>query len=213
MKKLGVVFTEKFGHEKREEMLTLFYSPHSTSVDNEAGRASGHADVPLSEAGRQQAQELGQHYATETLDAVFCSDLQRAWTTATIAFAGRTLPLVQDVRLRECDYGEMTQYPFVEVEKERAMRITEPFPGGESILMVVQRVGAFLRDIFHEYDGKTILVIGHGATKYGLAYWCGDASVEDIVCGPWEWRDIPIWRYELHAHNLERALVVRSTSY
>ncbi len=37
-------------------MLTLFYSPHMTSVDNEAGRASGHADVPLSALGRQQAQ-------------------------------------------------------------------------------------------------------------------------------------------------------------
>ncbi len=24
-------------------MLTLFYSPHMTSIDNEAGRASGHA--------------------------------------------------------------------------------------------------------------------------------------------------------------------------
>ncbi len=42
-------------------MLTLFYSPHMTNVDNEAGRASGHADVPLSALGRQQAQELGQH--------------------------------------------------------------------------------------------------------------------------------------------------------
>lgn len=191
-------------------MLTLFYSPHSTSVDNEAGRASGHADVPLSESDQQQAQELGQHYAAETLDAVFCSDLQHAWTTAEIAFADRTLPLLQDARLRECDYGEMTHYPFVQVEKERARRIVEPFPNGESVLTVVQRVGAFLRDVFHEYDGKTILVIGHGATKYGLAYWCGHSSIEKIVCGPWEWRDIPIWRYELHADNLERSFVIRT---
>jgi broad specificity phosphatase PhoE len=42
-------------------MLALYYSPHMTSVDNEIGRASGHADVPLSILGRQQAQELGQH--------------------------------------------------------------------------------------------------------------------------------------------------------
>ena len=48
-------------------MLTLFYSPHMTSIDNEAGRASGHADVALSPLGRQQAEQLGQHYATETL--------------------------------------------------------------------------------------------------------------------------------------------------
>ncbi len=191
-------------------MLTLFYSPHARSVDNEAGRASGHADAPLAESGRQQAQELGQHYARERLAAVFCSDLQRARATAEIAFAGRMLPLVQDPRLRECDYGEMTQHPFVEVEKERARRIAEPFPGGESVLMVVQRVGAFLRDLFYEYDGKALLVIGHGATRYGLAYWCGNASLEEVVRDPWEWRAIPIWRYELHGYNLERSLVVRA---
>ncbi len=188
-------------------MLKIFYSPHMTSVDNEAKRASGHADVPLSPAGRERARELGQHYATEALDAIFCSDLQRAWTTADIAFAERTLPLIQDARLRECDYGEMTQYPFVQVEKERARRITEPFPNGESVFMVVQRVGAFLRDVLHEYDKKTILVIGHGATKYGLEYWHSDASLEEIVNTPWEWRDIPIWCYELDAHNLEKGMV------
>ena len=39
-----------------------------TSIDNEAERASGHADAPLSVLGRQLAQELGQHYATAALD-------------------------------------------------------------------------------------------------------------------------------------------------
>lgn len=190
-------------------MLTLFYSPHAQSVDNEIGRASGYADVPLSDLGRQQAQELGHHYTTEALDAIFCSDLQRASTTAEIAFPKRAQFLVRDARLRECDYGDMTQHPFVQVAAERARRITEPFPNGESIFMVVQRTGAFLRDVMQEYDGKTILAIGHGATKYGLAYWCGNTSLETLIHAPSEWRDIPIWRYELHAHNLERSVVVR----
>jgi hypothetical protein len=47
-------------------------------------------------------------------------------------------------------------------------------------------------------------VIGHRATRYGLEYWCGDVSLEEIVRTPWQWREIPIWRYELHAHDLER---------
>ena len=187
-------------------MLMLFYSPHGTSVDNEARRASGHADVPLSVLGRQQAWELGQHYAAEALDAVFCSDLQRASTTGEIAFSERALPLVLDARLREFDYGELTQCSLVQVEAEFARRITEPFPNGESVLMAVQRVGAFLSDVVREYDGKKIAVIGHRATKWGLEYWCGDASLEEIVHAPWEWRDIPIWRYELHAHNLKRKI-------
>jgi broad specificity phosphatase PhoE len=177
-----------------------------TSIDNEARRASGHTDVPLSLLGRQQAQELGRHYATEVLDAIFCSDLQRASTTARIAFAGRDLPLVPDARLRECDYGDLTRSPTAQVEEEFPRRIREPFPHGESLLMVVERVGAFLYDILQEYDGKTIVVIGHRATKYGLECWCGDVSLEEIVRTPWEWRDTPIWRYELYTHNLEKNL-------
>src|SRR5258708_3238455 len=99
-------------------MLTIFYSPHMTSVDNEAKPASGHADIPLSPLGRKLAQELGQHYAQKTLDAIFHSDLQRATTTAQLAFAERGLPLVPDARLREYDYGEMTQYTVEQVEQE-----------------------------------------------------------------------------------------------
>jgi broad specificity phosphatase PhoE len=182
-------------------MLTIFYSPHSTSTDNEAGIASGHADVPLSETGRQQAQALGKHYAQVMLDAVFYSDLRRAATTAKIAFADRHLPLVPDARLREYDYGAMTQYARLLVEEEFEQRITVPFPDGESLFMVAQRVGAFLCDVLQEYNGKTIAVIGHRATKYALEYWCGDnhASLEEIVRTPWEWREIPIFRYELES--------------
>lgn len=191
-------------------MLTLFYSPHLTSVDNEAGRASGHADVPLSARGQQLARELGQHYEGIALDAVFCSDLQRAYTTAEIAFSERNLPIMPDARLREYDYGEMTQYPIAQVEEEFERRITEPFPNGESMLMVAQRVGAFLHDVLHEYDEKTIVVIGHRATRYGLEYWCGDASLEQIVRARWEWRDVPIWRYHLNARNLERRSIANS---
>ena len=145
-------------------MITIFYSPHMTSVDNEAKRASGYADVPLSEMGWQRAQELGQHYAKETLDAIFCSDLQRAVVTSQIAFAGRGLPIMPDARLRENDYGDMTQYPVAQVEDEFPRRITEPFPSGESLRMVVQRVGAFLQDVWAEYTGKTLVIIGHRAT-------------------------------------------------
>jgi len=185
-------------------MLTLFYSPHMTSVDNETGYASGHADVPLSPLGRQRAQELGHHYATTDLEAVFCSDLRRAADTAQIAFGGRLLPIVPDARLREYDYGDLTQRPVARVEGEFLRRIAEPFPGGESLQMVVQRVGMFLREAVRDYDGRTVALIGHRATKYALEYWCGEASLEEIVQTPWEWREIPIWRYELHAHRLER---------
>jgi broad specificity phosphatase PhoE len=175
-------------------MLTLFYSPHSSSVDNEAGRASGHADVPLTARGWEHAPRLGEGYATEALDVVFCSDLQRAYTTAERAFSARGLRIIRDARLRECDYGEMTQCPAAEIKFEE--HITEPFPNGESLRMVIDRVCDFLLDVLRDYDGKTVVVVGHAATKHGLEYWSGTASLEEILRTPWEWRDIPIWRYQ-----------------
>jgi broad specificity phosphatase PhoE len=178
-------------------MLTFFYSPHATSVDNEAGRASGHADVPLAVSGRRQAQQLGEHYAGEAADAVFCSDLQRAYMTAEIAFSARGLPIIRDSRLREIDYGELTQCSPSELKLEQ--HISRPYPGGESVLMAVLRVGDFLRDVLRDYDGKTVIVIDHVAAKYGLEYWSGSASLEAIVQMPWQWRDVPIWRYEFNS--------------
>jgi len=175
-------------------MLKLFYSPHMTSIDNEAKRASGHADVPLSEAG-QQARQLGEHYAAEKLYVVFCSDLQRALHTAQLAFADRGVPILPDARLREYDYGDMTRDPVALVEKEFPYRVIVPFPNGESLQMVIERVGAFLHDVRAKYDGKTVVIIGHRATRYGLEYWCRRIDLETIVNTPW--LEVPIWRYEI----------------
>ncbi len=182
-------------------MITVYYSPHATSVDNEAGRASGHADVPLSIKGRQRAEALGAHYATIALDAVYCSDLERAQTTSQIVFSARNIPIIPDARLREFDYGEMTQCPRDELGLED--HLTEPFPKGESIQMTVARVGDFLRETLSQYDGKTIVIIGHTATKYGIEYWSGEQSLEDVVRTPWEWLEVPIWRYAFD-HPIKR---------
>jgi broad specificity phosphatase PhoE len=183
-------------------MMTLFYSPHATSIDNERGRASGHADVPLSAMGRQKAQELGRHYATTPIKAVFCSDLQRARMTAELAFSGRDIPIRSDARLRECDFGSMTQCPPELLEEER--HITSPYPRGESWLVAVQRVGSFLREIHPKYESETIVVIGHKATKYGIDYWTSDSTpLAGVIQRRWEWRDVPIWRYEVYADALQ----------
>lgn len=92
-------------------MITIIFESHATSLDNERGLASGHVDVALSEAGEQQARELGERYSGERIDLVSCSDLQRAYRTAEIAFTDRRIPILRDRRLRECDYGDFTRRP------------------------------------------------------------------------------------------------------
>jgi len=45
------------------ESRRLVFETHATSLDNEAGLASGHHDVALSPDGRRQAAELGRRHA------------------------------------------------------------------------------------------------------------------------------------------------------
>src|SRR5437867_1084274 len=102
--------------------IEITFEYHATSVDNEAGIASGWRDVPLSAAGRERAGELGERRQGEGIDAVFCSDLRRAVETAEIAF-GASVAIHEDRRLREYDYGTMTGAPVAAIHAERPTRV------------------------------------------------------------------------------------------
>jgi broad specificity phosphatase PhoE len=173
--------------------MKLYFETHSTSVDNELGRASGHLDVDLSETGRVQAGELGARYASRALGVVYTSDLRRASAAAAIAFAARNLALVQDRRLRECDYGTWSGCSVQQLEPVRARFIDEPFPGGESYRDAVRRVEAFL----NELDGNAgpVLLVGHRATWYALEHLLAKRDLAEVVASPWKWQ--PGWQYEL----------------
>ncbi len=96
-------------------MINIIFEAHATSLDNEKRLSSGHNDVELSPLGEQQAKQLGERYANQEFDAIFCSDLQRSYKTAEIAFGDR-FTIIKDKRLRECDYGDLTRHPSDEVE-------------------------------------------------------------------------------------------------
>ncbi len=91
-------------------MVTIIFEAHGTTTDNEAKLASGWNDVGLSPLGEAQARELGERRKGEEIATVFCSDLMRSYRTAQLAF-GRKLPIVEDRRLRECDYGDLNGEP------------------------------------------------------------------------------------------------------
>ena len=67
-------------------MITIIFEAHGTTFDNEAHLSSGHNDVELSPLGIQQSKEMGERYKDDHFDAIFCSDLQRAYKSAEIGF-------------------------------------------------------------------------------------------------------------------------------
>jgi broad specificity phosphatase PhoE len=175
-------------------MITIIFETHSTTKDNEAKLAAGWYDVELSELGEKQAKQLGERYTGQSFDAIFCSDLQRSYNTVELAF-GDQYPIIQDARLRACNYGELNRHPKAEIEAMRRQALDMPFPGGESYADTSRRMKSFLNDLYKNYDNKTIMIIGHRATQYGLDQWIGGQSLEDAVLAPWQWQ--PGWRYDL----------------
>jgi len=176
-------------------MVTIIFETHGTSLDNEAGTASGHHDVELSALGKRQAAELGSRYRNAELAAVFCSDLQRSYATGEIAFAGRNVPVIRDNRLRECDYGKFAGRERAVVDRELPSRISEPFPEGESYEQSAERMKSFLSNLLRDYDGKTVMIIGHRATQYGLEHWINEQPLEIAIAAQWRWQ--PGWTYHL----------------
>ena len=175
-------------------MVTIIFEAHGTTFDNEKHLSSGHFDVELSPLGIQQAKELGERYKDQNFDAIFCSDLQRSYKTAEIAFENR-LPIIKDKRLRECDYGDLTKHPNEEVEPLKVEHISEPFPNGESYEQTSERMKEFLSELKKNYNGKKVMIIGHRATQYGLEHWINGADLKTLVTTPFNWQ--PGWIYQL----------------
>jgi len=174
-------------------MLTIIFEAHGTTFDNEAHLASGHNDVALSPLGIEQSKEMGERYKDDHFDAIFCSDLQRAYNSAEIGF-GDKWPIIKDSRLRECDYGDLTQHPSEEVDVEKPKRIETPFPNGESYTQTTARMKSFLEDLLKNYDGKRVMIIGHRATQYGLENLINGVPLEQLTSTKFKWQ--PGWEYK-----------------
>lgn len=176
-------------------MIELVYETHSMTIDNETGIATGWLPGRLSEAGRGFARALGERRRGDGLALVFTSDLARAVETAEIAFGESDIPVREDWRLRECNYGELNGKPVPEIDVERLRRIDEPFPGGESYRDVVDRTRSFLDDLSPEFDESRILLIAHSANRWALEHLLLGASLETLIAEPFGWQEG--WEYRL----------------
>jgi alpha-ribazole phosphatase/probable phosphoglycerate mutase len=173
--------------------LTIVFETHATTLDNEAGLASGRSDGPLSSLGEEQARALGARRRNESIDAIFASDLERSRRTAQLAFAERGVLIECDERLREIDYGSLTCQPNGVIHAVRARHIDIPFPGGESYREVTARVADYLADMRRRFPRGRIVVIGHSATHVALEQLLAGRPIEETLAAPFTWQ--PGWEY------------------
>lgn len=180
-------------------MIEIIFEAHGTTYDNEDHKASGWNDVPLSPLGMKQSGEMGDRYKDDHFDAVFTSDLQRAEMSALIGFVNKDWPILVDKRLRECNYGDLTQHPSGQVDSEKRNRISKPFPNGESYEQAGERVKNFLQELLINYDDKRVMIIGHRATQFGIEHWVNGVSYQVLTTTPFKWQ--PGWNYIFDKFN------------
>lgn len=175
-------------------MVDIWLEMHAQTVHNAAGVASGHCDVALTEYGRTQAQTiLRSRYAQQRFDCAYTSNTQRAYDTARLMFEDRPIPILQDARLRECDYGIYEGRPRTEMEAARLAAIRTPYPNGESYVQAAERTRSFLGDLARTQPGRAVMLIGHAATLFTLRHLLEGRPLEETV-GVWTERP---WRFAL----------------
>lgn len=181
-----------------DTMVTITYFVHGTTTDNENGLATGWLPGELSELGITQAKELGEQIADQQFDVVFCSDLKRAIDSADLGFGGK-YKIIQDDRLRECNYGDMNGKP--ESFKENMDDfIDNPFPGGESYRDTEARLESFCKFLKENYDGKHVAIVAHQAPQLALEVLLNNKSWHDAIAQDWrhtgKWQ--PGWQYTIN---------------
>ncbi len=177
--------------------IKITYFVHGTTIDNENGISSGWNDAELSPLGIKQSKDLLSQI-DKKFDVVFTSDLKRAVDSAELTFGG-IVPIVQDKRLRECNYGDYNGKLSDIVEPLQEKSIFNPMPNGESYEDVRMRILNFLKDLKNNYDGKSVAIVAHKAPQLALDVILKGKTWEQAFAEDWRktksWK--PGWDYIL----------------
>ncbi len=150
-------------------MSRLLLVRHGDTQLNSAERYWGDSDVKLSAAGLRQAERLRDRLATEKIDAIYSSNLQRASVTAEIIASRHQLAVTTRAELREINFGKLEGLTFDEINRlypevtklwvERSLKLK--YPGGESLDEFNNRVNKFAGRLKKHSPEETILIVAH----------------------------------------------------
>ncbi len=152
-------------------MLHLMLVRHGETEWNVQRRYQGQTDIPLSAVGRRQAELVAERLVEQDVDAVYASDLSRAWETARIIAGNRNLEIFPEPRLRELKFGVLEGLTFDEVEAQYPEMIAAWLKdfnntpeGAETIDAFNARIISLLDDLKEKHDEQTVLLVGHGGS-------------------------------------------------
>jgi probable phosphoglycerate mutase len=195
---------------------------HGQSKGNAERRFGGHTATPLSARGHRQAGLTARTLKSESLTAIYSSDLARAIETARPLSNLTGLPIHSTDAFRERSVGVMEGLTFEAAAQQHpeqyAALLRRDFEhvltGGESYRQLLDRARQKLDDIIEQNRGGKIAVFSHTGTICILAlHLMGALDAPELK---------PIWissancgitRFELREDGFVRVLCVNDTSH
>lgn len=142
----------------------LYFTRHGQTIWNVENKICGATDIALTELGCRQAEELGQKILDEKIkiDEILYSPLIRAAKTAEYISKVTSIPMREELRLKEQNFGKYESTPRDGEEfAEMKAHFIYDFDGGETMLHLAQRIYDLLDELAKEEEDKTYLLVAH----------------------------------------------------
>ena len=140
----------------------VYFTRHGQTFWNVENKICGATDIGLTELGHKQAEELGQKILKEEIkiDEILYSPLSRAADTAKHIGKVTGIPMREEIRLKEQNFGkyESTARDGAKF-REAKKQFVERYEGGESMLQLAQRVYNLLDEV--KASGRTCILVAH----------------------------------------------------
>lgn len=161
--------------------MKLLVTRHGQTQWGVEHRICGRTDIPLNDAGRQQARQLAEALRARPIDLILTSPMERARETAQIIASACGAPVQAEPRLIEQNYGiyegkDQRDPDFWENKSRFAWR----YPGGESMFQLAHRVYGVLDELREKYPDKTVLIVCHGGVCRVLRTYFMDVTNEEF---------------------------------
>lgn len=176
-------------------MTRLLFIRHGQSEANLSRTFAGNSDAALTDLGLQQAVATAEYLAnTYTVDAVYASDLQRAFYTGKAVADRLGLPVHPHKGLREIFAGKWEGQRFDHLEAAYPETFAGLWrrdignsvcDGGESVAQLMQRITATVREIAEANPGKTLVIATHATPIRCMECFCQGQPLSYMKDIPW----------------------------
>ena len=159
--------------------MRIYAARHGQTQWNCENRICGRTDLPLTETGLVQAEQLAEKAVGCGIELIIASPMLRAQQTARIVAEKLGVAVETDARLIEQDYGiyeglDRSTQAFLDNKRQFAIRC----PGGESAMQLAYRVYSLLEEVKRKHSDKTVLLVCHGGIMRVIRSYFEDMTNE-----------------------------------